>query len=288
MNKTIREYHRPKDIETAVKLLQRKDLPTKLLWVSPRPSNITIPEVEAVVDLGQIGLDHINETEDGRIHIGTMTTLQSVATSPILRSYANDILSKAAARTAHYGLRNLATIGGLLSMPKSGSEILLALLVLNAVIVFHDAIEQREESLVDFLDSIELRSRAMLPLEVHFERKSSRNFGASLTRVARSPMDTPILAVAAALELYQGSVRSIGVAVGGVDMLPQRLTKIENTLIGTELSDERLKKETEGLGSEILTFSDFRASAAYRRAMTITLTRRAIDLARKNVTGDAV
>ncbi len=183
-------YHRPENLNDARKLLA--DDGSQPLLIHPRMDVEPYSTVDAVVDLSLLNLNTIKQDGDV-IRIGAMTTLQDVADSPLLRTLARGILPEAASLTAHLGLRNASTIGGVMMNPQSAVDVMLALLALGVDVGAH--------------------GRAPLQNEISFSVSSSAR--AALERVARTPRDAPIVAVCA---LKDKNVTRV--AVGGVGISP--------------------------------------------------------------------
>src|SRR5215831_20257936 len=81
------EYHWAEDIDDALLLLARTDIKTVPLAGGTYLLGLQNDSIQAVVDLRDLGLAYI--TEDARgIHIGAMTTLQSMADAPVLKNLA--------------------------------------------------------------------------------------------------------------------------------------------------------------------------------------------------------
>jgi CO/xanthine dehydrogenase FAD-binding subunit len=179
------KYHRPEQLDEAKKLLAN----AQPILIHPRMSAELYADVDAVVDLSRLSLNYIKREGDA-IRIGVMTVLQDVADSPLLRTLARGILPEAASLTAHLGLRNVSTIGGVMMNPQSAVDMMLALLALG-VGTGHVA------SLQEISFSCSPQARA------------------ALERVARTPHDAPIVAACA---LTDQSVTRV--AIGGVGISP--------------------------------------------------------------------
>ncbi len=180
-------YHRPENLNDAHKLLARDG--AKPLLIHPRMGVEPYSTADAVVDLSRLNLNYIKQDGDV-IRIGAMTTLQDVADSALLRTLARGILPEAASLTAHLGLRNASTIGGVMENPTSAVDVMLALLCLG------------------------VGAQHAAPLqEVSFSCSSQAN--GILERVARTPRDAPIVAICVLKD--KSTTR---VAVGGVGIAP--------------------------------------------------------------------
>src|SRR5437660_9102978 len=92
------EYHWVEDIDDALLLLARTDAKTVPLAGGTYLLGLSDDTVQAVVDLRDLELAYISKDADGSgaIHIGAMTTLQSIVDDPLLKDLAEGLLSRAA------------------------------------------------------------------------------------------------------------------------------------------------------------------------------------------------
>ena len=134
MPKQLREYYRPTDWKTAQEISARRDVRAAPLFCPTRPLAPEDWPMEAGVDLGRLGLDTIKE-EDGFIKLGVLASLQSIVESDLLNSRFHAILNQCAHFCGEVGMRNRANVGGLLINQSGPSELVLALLVLEAAVM---------------------------------------------------------------------------------------------------------------------------------------------------------
>lgn len=122
----IIEYHRPKTLEEAVKLIGRTKTPTYPLGggtVLNRPSTDRF----AVADLQELGLDRLRKGGNS-LEIGATVTLQALQDSAYLPEMLKPILNL----EANYNLRQVATVAGSLISCDGRSGLAAALLALDA------------------------------------------------------------------------------------------------------------------------------------------------------------
>src|SRR3989442_7045918 len=127
------EYHWAEHIDDALMLLSRPDVKTVPLAGGTYLLGQKDDSIQAVVDLRDLELAYISD--DARsIHIGAMTTLQDMVDSPVLKSLASGLLSRAALASSFSRLvRNSATIDGtLVAGFASQADLLTALSLLDA------------------------------------------------------------------------------------------------------------------------------------------------------------
>lgn len=274
----LREYHRPSDLRTAVELLRQGAAP---LLLGPRPPVRPLVDSEAVVDLSRLNLHYIR-VDDKTLHIGALTPLQDLATSLLLRSQANGILCQAAHLAAHLGLRHIATFAGALTAAAGPQEVRLAADALDYGSTARVVIQGQERYELPLSGW-----QRPLPGELLIELKLPRlpsHAGGALERVARTPRDEAILAVAAVVEAEGGSVQRARVVVGACVSRPDAPYRSRGVDIdvrsGPATTNEQvLQRVLQAIEQEVEPASDFRASADYRRAMASVLARRAFERA---------
>lgn len=252
---SLREYHRPTDPESAASLLRRRHTTTRPIFLGPRPAALHEHTWEAAVDLSSLGLVFIKRDADDGFRIGALTPLQDIVTAPDLKQYAGGLLSHGARFAAHLGLRNASNLGGVLTTAEGAPEIRLALLVLAAETMSADG----------FITEVRLPAQTLLT---------------SLQRVARTPLDEAIVAVAIGLQREDNVVARARLAVSGISHTPVRLKSAEGILASQAPTPNLIDKVAAAVvRAADPTYSDYRGSAEYRREMAAVLTRRAVEMA---------
>ncbi len=138
---------RPKTLEEAGSLLERLGDEAGLLWLGAR---VEPPETWArpsMIDLSGLNLDYI-KVDDSMVAIGGGTPIQNLTEDEFLAEAFGGLIGKASRRLAHYGLRNLATVGGAVMTRQGPPELALALLALGAEVVIMPG--ERSLALDDF------------------------------------------------------------------------------------------------------------------------------------------
>jgi CO/xanthine dehydrogenase FAD-binding subunit len=260
-----REFYRPLTVAEAVRLLRRPA--ARALMPGPRLPDEPFAGIEAAVDLSALPLNYLRAAE-GRIHIGALTPLQTVADSALLTDSGAGLLVRAALLAAGSALRHLATLGGAASAPQGPPEVVLALLALEAVVVVHGA-ARREVPLAEYFPE-----PAELMEEVSFAPRPGMRTG--LERVARTPRDEAMVAVVVAMTVDGGVCRWVRLAAGGVGPRPGLVRSVENVLVGERVTLARVAEAAEAVEAVVNPANDFRASAEYRRAMARVLAQRAL------------
>jgi CO/xanthine dehydrogenase FAD-binding subunit len=244
---------------------------TALVFRLVGPNN----EVEAVVDLSRLGLDLI-ERQGEMLRLGAMATLADVVENPLCCSKAGGLLSRAARMNATVNVRNVATVGGVVVAGDAMSELLLALLALDAEVVIQSHVNGLRSLPVGvFLRAPAGALASALLVEVRLSMPEG-DVGAGFARVSRTPNDRPIVAAAAVL-VREGDVAAcVGLAMSGVAATPLRLSGIVEKMAGRPLTGSLLEEVLSGLAEQLEPVDDFRGSAEYRLAMAPIVARRAL------------
>ena len=308
------EYHWAEDLDEALILLARTDVKTAALAGGTYLLGLEDEEIQAVVDLRDLELAYIeDDTRDGRgrtlLRIGAMTTLQTMADSPLLRELGTGILARAAhASSSSPLIRNSATLGGTLATGvASQADLLTALAVLDAEIVLRSGSKTQVDLMVGSLErpgyalpSVTFKgkrerhvpgmtlSRERRPNELIIEMvfpAPDTGCGGSFVRVGRTPTDVALLNAVALVDVRDDTYRCVRLALGGVNMEPVRLMSVERQLEGQQVNQQggnaldvqRLASVLQAGMAGFQPPSDFRATSGYRRVVGMNLAFRALE-----------
>ncbi len=293
----LAEYHWAEHIDDALLLLARLDIKTVPLAGGTYLLGLQDDSIEAVVDLRDLGLAQISEDRRG-IHIGAMTTLQSMADSSLLKEFAMGLLARSALLSSSSRLiRNCATIGGTLGAGvASQADLLTALVALEAEVVVrsgsqtHVGLKGESFERPGFIAPkimFKGKQERYIPCSEFFLMQRAReliievvvphlgpNSGTSLMRIGRTATDAALLNAAAMVEVDQGIYQKVRLAIGGVNMEPIRLRLVERHLEGQPvdpLNSQALLAALRAGMAEFRPPSDSRVSSAYRRVSAMNL-----------------
>jgi len=304
------EYHWVEDIDDALLLLARTDTKTVALAGGTYLLGLEDESIQAVVDLREIELAYITEDTKG-IHIGAMTTLQTMGDSALLKDLATGILARASlASSFSHLIRNSATLGGTLGAGvASQADLLTALAVMNSEAILRSGSKSqvnlsggtaerpglalpgvtfkgKQERRVSSSSLTMERKPNELIIEVIIPR-SAYGCAASFMRVGRTPTDVALINAAAFVEVDGGVYQQVRLALGGVNMEPVRVEAVEKELEGqsvASLGDANSTLDTQRIIAAIqagmANFSppeDFRASKSYRRVSGMNLAFRVLE-----------
>ncbi|GAC1656705.1 MAG: hypothetical protein NVS4B7_00960 [Ktedonobacteraceae bacterium] len=299
------EYHWAEHIDDALLLLSRPDVKTVPLAGGTYLLGHNDDSIQAVVDLRDLELAYISE-DTHAIHIGAMTTLQSMADSPVRKNIATGLLARAALASSFSRLlRNSATLGGTLATGiASQADLLTALAVLDAEVVLRSGSKTqvnlaggtidrpglalsgvtykgKQERRVPYSSFTRERRSNELIIEVLVPNSAS-DCGTAFMRIGRTPTDIALLNAAALVQITNGTYQRVRVALSGVNMEPTRLSSIEKLLEGQTVVNPNLWAQSISLTLQtgLADFhppSDFRASAEYRRVSGRNLVYRVLE-----------
>ncbi|MDA4115305.1 MAG: xanthine dehydrogenase family protein subunit M [Thaumarchaeota archaeon] len=273
------EMHSPSTISEATLLLKNTDdskalaggqslVPLmKLRLVSPAH----------IVDLGKIpGLSYIRE-EKGHLLIGSMTTHNEVATSPLIGKRCVT-LSEAASRIGDHQVRNRGTIGGTLCHADPAGDVPAAAVALDAELKVAGHRKGRVIKARDFFEDVLTTSlrRDEILTEVRVRVLPPKSGGAYL-KLGRGASDLATVGVAAVITLDKaGACKDVRLGLAGVGSKPIRATRAEDALKGRAPTDDLVAEAGERASEMSNPSSDIRGSADYKREMVKVYVRRAI------------
>ena len=267
----IRSYHRPASLAEALDLARRGATPlaggTRLLAAAI--------EVPNVLDLSALDLARA-ERDDGDLVLGPLTTLQDVLESPFAGPDTAGLLPEACrAHSASPVVRNMATLGGEAIHGAPDSEVVAALLALNAVFVVHQAeAGALETPALRFLKrpAEDLGNGGILVSIVI----PGAPDGTALERVAAAPSEPAIVAVAASLAFAGEQCARARIVLTGLRGRPARILEAESRLEGTRADASALERCVAQIVERAEFADDARASATYRRETARVLALRAL------------
>ena len=276
------EYLKPTSLGEALSVLDGlKEKKTQVLaggtdlipWLRGR-----VKDVDYLIDLADTGLDHILFEQD-QARIGAMVTFAALCEHPEVRLRLPAV-AEAALQVGAVQTRNQATLGGNLCSAVPSLDGAPSLLVLGATLRLQAQAKERLVPIEQFF--LGPRRTVLQPGEVLTEIivPLREDFTASFLRMGRrKALTLSIVNVAAGLAVDRQQVSEARIALGAVAPTPVRAYKAEQLLRGRKMTAELFAEAASVAATEISPISDLRASADYRRKISVVLVRRALEVA---------
>ena len=246
---TIQKYVRAQSLEEAWQLNQskRNRILGGMMWLRMGKGS-----VDTAIDLCDLGLDTITETED-HFAIGASVTLRDIEKHEGLNAYTQNAVANAVKNIVGVQFRNTATVGGSIWGRFGFSDVLTVFLAMDSY--------------------VELYKGGIVPLETFAKMKYDKDILLRLivkkspcrivyTAMRNQSTDFPVLACA--VSLVNGECRA------SIGARPARATVIRNQ----EESDAQAFAAY--VSKNVPTGSNLRGSAAYRKHLIKVLTERAM------------
>jgi carbon-monoxide dehydrogenase medium subunit len=238
-----------------------------------------IAQPSLLVDLRKLpGLKDIKIGADG-VRLGALVRWRDILDDKRLAA-AHPLLKEAISHVAHYQIRNRGTVGGSCAHADPASEMPGIAQTCDAEITAMGKAGTRTIKAADFFQgalTTALKSDEIIT-EIHLPAwPVGRRYG--FQEFARRRGDFAMAGVALYYDVAGGKAANAHIGVFGVGDCQRRLPKAEAALNG-KVVDEALAVEVgEAAAAEVEPQEDIHASAAYRRALTGTLTERALEAA---------
>jgi CO/xanthine dehydrogenase FAD-binding subunit len=245
----IIEYHRPKTLDEAIKLLER-ETPVTVPMGGGTVLNAPSDDMFAVVDLQDVCPGEINQA-GSTLKVDSGATLQSLLDFSELPA----ALGKAIKHEATHNLRQSGTVAGALVSGGGRSPFLTAMLALDAQLFWQPG--GVKQALGEFVPLRDDMRPGLVITEVQFSLQTRLSY----EYVARSPADKPVVCVAVA-RWPSGRTR---IVLGGYGDAPI-----------TAMDGEELDGAGEVVEYAFMTAQDQWASAEYRMDAAKTLVGRCL------------
>lgn len=275
------EYSRPKSLKEIDRIVGAAKRPVKFIAGG---TNV-IPDIRAgalspklLVDLS--GLKELNfvKEEKNDIAIGALTTISDIAASRVIREKA-PLLFYAARQLGSPLTRNRATIGGNLADASPAADTAPPLLALEAVVHTRRRLGSGRKIPIDqfFLGPNKtILAKDEIITKITFSKPKDPSKGSYIKLGLRNAMTISVLSIAVLLELNGNVCQKARIALGAVAPTPIRAYRIEKKLAGRAIDQKNIEESSILIAEEISPISDIRASAEYRKRVTLTLFQRAI------------
>ena len=274
----IERFYQPNSVREALLLLRKVGKRGRIVAGATDVATQADRSIRYLVDVTRLGLNYIRGNNRGCL-IGATTTMATLEHSWVLRKFAGGILAKAAATCGSIQNRNMATVGGNLANASPAADTASVLLALDAEVVVASSKRKRKIALTEFYAGTHqtvLDSGLLLEVIIPTLPGGGR-MGWSFQKLGRTETDISLVNVAAGIQIdAHGRIKWARIALGAVGPTPLRARKAEELLLGNTFSEDLLTRAGAAVEKEVSPISDGRASAEYRREMSVVLTRRAL------------
>lgn len=256
---TIQDYLLPETLEEAYRILNTKR--NNAILGGCAFLRMGSKKIGTAIDLSKLNLNLIKEYEE-TIEIGAMTTFREIETSPILEKYFNGILPESVRNIVGVQLRNIVTIGATVYSRYGFSDLITALLSLDAEIILY---KKGRISLEEFLEEgseKDILTKIIIP-------KTDRKAAFQMMRNSKS--DYAILNAAVSVEDNDWKV-----VVGARPQRAKIAKEASDYLAESKLTMEDIEHASILAAKELIFGSNMRASKEYREAICKVLVKRAI------------
>ncbi len=268
MQLNLKTIHKPDTLEEAAELLATPGVYP--LYGGAALQRKPRAEVEAVIDLGKLGLDYVHDSENS-LRLGTMLTLEQVREVCLERAADHPKIGAVAAMLKEEmpeTQRHTFTLGDLLMERNPQSPTLTLLLALGAV--FKRVEVEMHFTLPAWLEMSGEVGRYLIG-QVRITR-GPRNAAVAYEKVARTPADLPVVgAVAYAAPGDKELPRYLSLALCGANPTPTPQPNVAQVF--AETGDMARALDNLVLDPP----DDHWGSAAYRAEMARTLSQRVLE-----------
>lgn len=276
-------YHAPASLPEAISLLSEFDGDAKVLagGQSLIPlMRFRLAQPGHLIDINRIeGLAYVAEV-DGSLRIGALAREADLDTALLIRE-RYPLLGDAVQVIADPLVRNLATVCGNIAHADPANDHPAVMLAYRAEVVAEGPQGQRVIPIDDFfVDTfVTALSDDEVVVEVRIPEPTADAGGAYL-KLERKVGDYAIAGVAVQLALgADGTVREAGIGLTNLGPMPIRASEAERALLGSLPEDGLLQQVAELAAAATDPINDLRGPADYKRAVTRTLTLRALHTA---------
>ena len=271
-------YFRPRSLKEATDLVARledfkilaggTDLLIDLRIGRYRPKNVVdisgIKELSYIVD------------EGGIIRIGALTKLQDIVESPVVRGKLL-ALAEAVEQMGSWQVRCMGTVGGNLCNASPAADTAPPLMVYEARVKALSTRGEREIPITKFFkgprETKLMRDEILTEVIIPYIDGAGT---ATLKLGRRNAFTLSVVAVSTLVKVSNGRFEDVRIALNAVAPRPVRAVRAEEFLRGREVCMEVIDEGSKLVVKDISPISDVRASAEYRRDMSVVLTRDAL------------
>jgi carbon-monoxide dehydrogenase medium subunit len=236
-----------------------------------RPAHLV--DINGITELEQLGV------ADNRLCIGACIR-HTAFYNPVVDGPLGRLLAQVVRHIAHHPIRTRGTFCGSLAHADPAAEWCLAVAALGGEMVAQSTGGTRTIAAPDFFRGImttalqedELLTQVRLPVPAPDTRFGFYEFN-------RRAGDFALGMALVSYRLRDGLIAEARVALGGVEALPRRIEEAERALLGHPPEHATFVRAADAAADVVDPLEDAATSAEYRRDLTRTVTRRALEAA---------
>ncbi len=279
------DYHRPKSVDEALKLL-RTVKGSRLLagGHSLLPAmKLRLASPSALIDIGRIKQLSGIKSAKGGLQIGAMTTHAAIAASDLVRKSC-PVLAETAGNIGDLQVRNRGTIGGSIAHADPAADYPTLMLLLGAKFTVAGPKGKREIDAEDFF--LDLFTTALKGGEILTAVYIPAESAAVYLKHRHPASSFAVVGVAATVGLKNGKCDRVAVVVGGATAIPVRAKAAEKALTGQAPNEANIGRAAAAVAAAIKKpLSDSYASGEFRTHLATVMAKRALTQAAAKARG---
>jgi len=205
------------------------------------------------------------EEVDGKIKIGSTTTISELEYSPLLNKYLPEFQNYLKL-FGSIPIRNRATVGGNIVNASPIGDMTNILLVLDSTVHITDRKNKREVPLKNFFrayKTLDLNENELVEAVSFSIPKTNSRF--NFEKISkRTFLDIASVNSSIYIETNENRILEVHISAGGVAPIPLYLTNTIEFLTGKEIESQIVEQASQVAQSEISPISDARGSAEYK------------------------
>ncbi len=270
-------YHRPATLKEALEVLANTSATIAAGCTDLFPATDRQALIGPVLDITGISALNGIEVTPTHIRIGAAASWADVIRADLPGGF--DMLKQAASEVGSVQIQTAATVAGNICNASPAADGVPCLLALEAEVEMASLRGQRRLPLAEFLTGV--RQTALAPDEmvtaILVPQAATAGRSCFLKLGARKYLVISIAMVAARLEIDEGLITRIALAVGACSAVATRLPQLEAALVGQPLTTGAGLVSEALIADDLSPIDDIRADAPYRRHAAIELLRRALN-----------
>jgi carbon-monoxide dehydrogenase medium subunit len=245
---------------------------------------------KVVIDISRIpGLDTITQDDQKRIHIGPLVTHNQVVASSLCMDRAFP-LAKACWEIGAPQIRNRGTVAGNLVTASPANDTITPLWALGASVTLQSVRGQRILPFEEFFLGVRQTALQLdeMIVDISFPALAGYQVSTFVKLGLRRFQAISVVNVAVVLSMLGDTITQARIALGSVAPTIIRAQNAERFLTGKVLTRDVTRHAGELAAQTVTPINDIRGSAEYRRYMSATLTRHALEALAEGTEIDAL